>query len=127
MRTRILIVDTSTLIIRRLGELVSESSDIETVDMSTSYLDASRKIKGHPPDIVLLDLALPTNNSIKLLREIKNENPEIFVIVVSDTPDERIKNQCEQAGADYFFDKYNEFEKIPCAIREITSEAKYPL
>jgi DNA-binding NarL/FixJ family response regulator len=127
MRTRILIVDTSTLIIRRLGELVSESSEIEAVDMSISYSDASKKIQGNPPGIVLLDLALPANNSIKLLREIKKENPKIFVIVVSDTPDERIKNQCERAGADYFFDKYNEFEKIPVAIREITSGAEYPL
>lgn len=115
-----MIVDKSTLLTRRLGELVSESDAIENVEMSISYSDASKKIKGHPPDIVLLDLALPGNKSIKLLREIKRENPKIFVIVVSDTPDERIKKQCEQVGADYFFDKYNEFEKIPGAIRQIT-------
>lgn len=122
-----MIVDNSTLIVRRLGELVSESAEIEGVDMSISYTDASKKIQGNPPGIVLLDLALPANNSIKLLKEIKRDNPKIFVIVVSDTPDERMKNQCERAGADYFFDKYNEFEKIPGAIREITSGIEHPL
>lgn len=123
MRTRILIVDTSTVLIQRLRDLVSESPDIETIDMSISYSDASKKIKGNRPDIVLLDSALPANDSIKLLREIKKEHPKGFVIVVSDTPDEREKFHCEQAGADYFFDKYNEFEKIPDAIHQITSGA----
>ena len=123
MRPRLLIVDTSTIMIRRLGELVSESGGIENIEVSISHLDASKKIKRNPPDIVLLDLGLPANDSIKLLRGIKKENPEIFVIVVSGTPDERIKDQCEKAGADCFFDKYNEFEKIPEVIRQITSEA----
>lgn len=123
MRPRILIIDTSTLMIRRLGELVSESGGIENIEVSISYLDASKKVKRNPPDIVLLDLGLPVNDSIRLLRGIKKDNPEIFVIVVSGTPDERIKGQCEQAGADCFFDKYNEFEKIPEVIRQITSEA----
>lgn len=123
MRSRILIVDTSTLMIRRLGELVSESGGIEKIEVSISYLDASKKIKSNPPDIVLLDLGLPAKDSIKLLRMIKRDNPEIFVIAVSGSADERIKRQCEQAGADCFFDKYNEFEKIPDVIRQITSAA----
>lgn len=117
-----MIVDTSTVMIQRLRDLVSESPDVETIDMSISYSDASKKIKGNRPDIVLLDLAHPANDSIRLLQEIKKGNPKIFAIVVSDTPDERIKSQCEHEGADYFFDKYNEFEKIPGAIRQITSE-----
>lgn len=118
-----MIVDKSTLLTRRLGELVTESAEIEDIEISISYLDASKKIKSNPPDIVLLDLALAGNNSMELLREIKKDNQKIFVIVVSDTPDERIKKQCEQAGADYFFDKYKEFEKIPDAIRQIASMA----
>ena len=87
MRLRILIVDTSTLMIRRLGELVSESGGIENIEVSISHLDASKKIKRNPPDIVLLDLGLPVNNSIRLLRGIKKENPGILVIAVSGTPD----------------------------------------
>ena len=121
MRARILIVDTSIVMIQRLRELVSESPGIETIDTCLSYSEASKKIKRNSPDIVLLDLDLPANDSIELLQEIKNENPERFVIVISGTSDERVKVKCEKVGADYFFDKYNEFEKIPDAIRQITS------
>ncbi len=121
MRKRILIVDTSTVIIQRLKELVSESLNIEAIELSVSYPDALKKIKKKLPDIVLVDLALAARESIEFLREIKKENPKISVIVLSDTLDKRIKNQCELAGANYFFDKYNEFEKIPGAIKEITT------
>lgn len=120
MRKRVLIVETSTVIIQRLRDLVSESLNVEAIDISTSYSDASKKIRRNEPGIVLLDLA-PEKDSIKLLREIKKERPEIVVIVLSDTADERIKDQCEQLGAEYFFDKYKEFEKIPGVIQQITS------
>lgn len=114
-------MDTSTVIIQRLKDLVSESLNIEAIDMSVSYSDASKKIKSNLPDIVLLDLALPANESIEFLRRMKKENPQISVIVLSDTSGKRIKDQCESEGVNYFFDKYNEFEKIPGAIKEITS------
>ena len=121
MGIRILIVDTSTLVIRRLGELVSGSPEIDAVDMAISCSDAAKKLKDTHPDVVLLDLGLSLNNFIKFLKDIKKEYPKISVIVVSDAPEEKIKFQCKQAGADYFFDKYNEFEKIPCAISKIAS------
>lgn len=127
MGIRILIKDTSSLIVRRLGELVSGSPDIEAVDMAISCADAAKKLKGKKPDVVLMDLGVPLNDFIRLLKEIKKDYPKILVIVISDSPDERIKKQCEQAGADYFFDKYNEFEKIPAAIRTIASGSKFPL
>jgi DNA-binding NarL/FixJ family response regulator len=121
MGIRILIVDTSTLIIRRLGELVSSSPEIDAVDMAISCSDAARKLRERKPDVVLLDLGMFFSNFIRLLKDIKKNYPDIFVIVVSDSPDERIRSQCEQAGADYFLDKYNEFEKIPDTIRSIAS------
>lgn len=119
-------MDTSTLVIRRLGELVSGSPEIDAVDMAISCSDAAKKLKENP-DVVLLDLGISLNNFIKLLKEIKKEHPKIFVIVLSDSPDDRIKTQCEEAGADYFFDKYNEFERIPAAIRKIALGIQCPL
>lgn len=122
MKKRILIVDTSTAIIQRLKDLVSESASIEAIELSENCSDASEKIKENLPDIVLLDLALPAHSSIEFLREMKKENPQISVIVLSDAPGKRMKEQCESAGSDYFFDKYNEFEKIPGAIEEIAAK-----
>lgn len=120
-------MDTSTIVIQRLRDLVSQSPNVEAIETSTSYSEASKRIRNDEPGIVLLDLGLPASNSIKLIEEIKQGNPEIAVIVISDTPDERLKDQCEQAGADYFFDKYTEFEKIPGAIHQITTGKEYPL
>lgn len=118
---RALIVDTSTVIIQRLKDLVSEALNIEDIELSVSFPDALKKIKTNLPGIVLLDLASPVNASVRFLWEIKKENPQIAVIVLSDTPGKKIKEQCESAGADYFFDKYDEFEKIPGTIKEICS------
>ncbi|KAA9040495.1 response regulator [Ginsengibacter hankyongi] len=119
MKKRLLIIDTSTAVIQRLKELVSESLNIEDIELSASFSAASKNIKNNLPDIVLLDLTLPVNESIEFLKKIKKENPGMSVIVLSDAVDERTEEQCKLAGADYFFDRYNEFEKIPGAIEEI--------
>lgn len=119
MKKRLLIIDTSTAVIQRLKELVSESLNIEDIELSASFSAASKSIKNNLPDIVLLDLTLPVNESIEFLKKIKKENPGMSVIVLSDAVDERTEEQCKLAGADYFFDRYNEFEKIPGAIKEI--------
>ena len=121
MKKRLLIIDTSTVIMQRLKELVSESLDIEHIELSANFSTASKNIKDSLPDIVLLDLTLPLNESIEFLRKIKKENSRMAVIVLSDAVDERIEEQCKVAGADYFFDRYNEFEKIPGAIQEISA------
>jgi len=121
MKKRLLIVDTSTVIIQRLKELISESLNIEDIELSASFSAATKNIKNNLPDIVLLDLTLPVRESIEFLRKIKKENPRMPVIVLSDAVDDRIQERCKLAGADYFFDRYNEFEKIPGAIKEISA------
>lgn len=40
-------------------------------------------IDEHKPDIVMLDLVMPTFNGIEILREVKREHPDIPVIMCS--------------------------------------------
>lgn len=121
---RILIVDSSIVLIQRLISLVSESINIEEIEFSLSYEEAIEKIKNTVFNIVLIDLSLPENKSIEFVRKLKQQHNDVSIIALSDLSDQRMIDKSIESGADIVFDKYNEFEKIPGAIKNIVSLKK---
>lgn len=116
------IVDNSIEIIHRLKELLSDNQYIKKIQYAVSYTEASVQLRKNRPDIVLLDINMPENKSYRLLKEIKSGNRKTVVIVLSIHTDSVVQNMCISLGADYFFDKYHEFEKIPGIINKINGK-----
>lgn len=120
----VLIVDTSSQVMERLEEIISEAENVCAIYKAVSYEEAIKLFKKNKPDAVLLDSGLPGNKSVDLLREFKKINAAAVVIVLSIRMDDHTQEQCISLGADFFFDKYNEFEKIPGVINSIATGKK---
>lgn len=118
---QILIVDSYREIINRLKDLVQETAGVKNILDASNYKDAVQLFRDKKPGVVILDINLPDNQSIDILKEIKNSALGTHVIVLSIHVNEQLQNQCELQGADYFFDKYHDFEKIPRVIEYIVS------
>jgi DNA-binding NarL/FixJ family response regulator len=108
----ILIIDNSIQIIERLEEIISETKKISAIHRALSYEDAKILYKKNKYDAVLLDINLPQNKSLKLLKEIKKTGSKTCVIMMFTHMDNYIMEQYKTLGADFFFDKYFDFEKI---------------
>ncbi len=120
----ILIVDSSQLILERLADILSETAKKKMVYLANTYAAAANLVKTIQPDIILLDIYLTENKSIALLKEIKSDNKDTKVIMLTNDIDFVNEKRYWLAGADYILDKYNEFEKIPAAIDMIGIENK---
>jgi len=116
---RVLIADKSELITQRLEELLSETTFHLMIDNASSYKEAQQLFKQNGHDVVVMDINLPGHTSYQLLKEIKEESPKTVVIVLSICLDEHIQQQCSKLCADFFFDKYHEFENVPMIISEM--------
>ena len=109
---RVLIVDSSVRIIERLEEMIAEAGNITAVHSTVSFEEAKKLFKENKYDAVLLDIDLPGNESLKLLKEIKSTGEETCVIILFTHINSYVQQQCESLGVGFFFDKYYEFEKI---------------
>lgn len=109
---RILIVDKSIHLLERLEEIFVETEDISLILKTVSYEKATVLFKENKPDVVLVDINPSRNEAFKLLKEIKGTGYKTSIIILSDNTDENIREQCKLQGADFFLDKYYEFEKI---------------
>ncbi len=112
---KILIADSSIFILDRLENLILERFSNAAVLRTGSYKDAMMLFKEQLPDIVLLDVSMP--KSLSLLGEIKKIQSKTFVIVLSIQIDLEVDKKYSLRGADFFLDKYYEFEKIPGIIK----------
>jgi len=122
---KVLIVDSSSAIISRLKELLAELDTIKKIYDATKCKNAMALVKKHKPDIVLLDINLPKNESFDCLSEIKKlHNATVFIALANRGSSEVDAVKFKLKGVEFFFDKYHEFEKIPQAIRQIAKKNK---
>ena len=117
---RILIVDSSVLIIDRWQHDLNELDFVSLVYGAVSYKDGIRLFEQINPDVILLDSNLARKEWIRLLKEIKSINKTKTVIVFSNGKDDHIQKISSAFGADYILDKYHDFEKIPLILRSIS-------
>jgi DNA-binding NarL/FixJ family response regulator len=116
---QVLIIESFAPVIHRLEEMLSEVDIVTAIYSTVSYDKEIDFFIAKKPDVVLLGISLSENKSIKLIGEIKAADSKIQVIVLSMNMDEYIYNQCKSSGADYFLDKYHDFEKLPEVISAI--------
>jgi DNA-binding response OmpR family regulator len=112
LQTTIFIVDDSSIIRERILEKLGMLPTTSTVFQAKDYQSANQIIDKEQPDIAILDIQLPDGSGIDLLSKIKNMRKETVVIMLTNYPYSIIRKRCAELGADYFFDKSTEFEKV---------------
>ncbi len=120
---KVLLVDSSLLVIQRLEEMLSEMNNVRTIHKALSYEEAKKMMNTDSFSLVVLDSGLRTG-AIKLLKKIKKNTSPAYVIVLSNHYDDYILRECKTHGADFIFDKYHEFGKISGVIDEIVANRR---
>ena len=82
MPIKVLVVDDSIVYRTKLQLSLSKNADIKVVACASSAEEATKKISWYSPDVITLDIEMPTIDGIAFLRELSPEKP-LPVIVVS--------------------------------------------
>lgn len=109
---RVLIADNSALVRERLTYLLADLKGVEIAGQAKDALEVRRLAKRLKPDVAILDVGMPKGAATDLLCDVKKENPSAKVIVLTNNAYPEIRNKCFDEGADYFFDKSTEFQKV---------------
>ena len=118
-KINIAIVDDSEVIRQRIASKLSTMNGIEVVWQAEDLNDSYESLDKQKPDAVILDIQLPGGNGIELLEHIKKLHKDIVTIMLTNYPINQFRKKCIDAGADFFFDKSTEFEKVFCVIKSM--------
>ncbi len=114
---RVLIVEDSPIIRERLVALFADLSNIAIVGLAEDGFKAKALFRQHRPDAVVLDIQLPGINGMDLLAQFKQEQPACVVMVLTTYAFKEFRQRCTALGADHFFDKFTEFERVKQVLR----------
>jgi DNA-binding NarL/FixJ family response regulator len=120
---KIIIVEDSGLIRERILQLPMVKVS-EVVGITDSYQDAINLINELSPDTIILDLFLTASSGIEVLKYIRKNQIGCKIIVLTNHNIPVIKMYCLNLGADYFFDKANEFNKVDEVLNDLMTSDK---
>ena len=98
-RIRILIADDHQLIRAGIRALLEAESELEVVGEATDGLDVIAKARALQPDVILLDLQMPRKTGIEAIEEIKRDNPQARILVLTSFADDTRVFMAMKAGA----------------------------
>lgn len=112
------IVEDSVHIQNRLRAFVEELPDVHVVGVASEVENAYRAIIDVNPDALILDLQLGDGNGLTLLKSIKQNKPNIKVVVLTNHSTDANRLHALRAGADNFLDKSTDFEQISSILHD---------
>jgi CheY-like chemotaxis protein len=83
------------------------------VNQARNLLTALTAIKRRPPDVICLDVAMPTGNGLQLCRMLREDprTSNIPIVIVTGNPSLEVRNECQHMGA-YFVPKTEQFWRL---------------
>src|ERR687889_2011891 len=112
---RVLVVDDRVDVRQVFAAVLDGQPDLEVVGQAGSLADASAILEG--VDVALLDRGLPDGDGLKLMRPLREANPQARGLVMSLTAQMSHREDAIEAGADGGIDKLGSFERMFAAGR----------
>jgi DNA-binding NarL/FixJ family response regulator len=109
---KLLLVDDFNKVRNALKKLLSPIKGLEIAGEAKNAAEAIYKTKKLKPDLIILDISMPNGNGFEVLKEIKKIRSATKVILLTNFATEQFRKKGFELGADYFFDKSTEFEKV---------------
>ena len=115
----VLIVDDMARVRQGLQTILQLSTGFEVVGEAGNGLEAIQAAEKLRPDVVLMDLEMPGLGGLEATRRIKEQHPDMGVVILTIHGSEEVREQAMKAGSDAFIEKEAPTEQLMAAIREV--------
>ena len=120
---RLFIADDSDAVVDRLADLLLDAvPGAHLIGRACNVPEAIDGVRAMNPDALILDLQMPGGTGLAVLRAIRLDHPRLQVLVCTNYPSPKYREECLESGANFFLDKSKEFEMIPVILRGIIKE-----
>ena len=118
---RVFIADDHAIVREGLKQILAEQRDIVVAGEAETGLDAVKLFRKSRCNVMLLDISLPDRNGIEVLKQIKSENPELAVLMLSMHREDQYAIRSLKAGAAGFLLKATPPERLIAGIETVAA------
>lgn len=122
---RVLLVDDHTMLREGLSFLLSHVGGIQIVGGVSSGEEAVNSLKDYNPNVILMDIMMGGMTGIEATRWIKEQEPDMKVIIISSEVKKEFVSAGIKCGIDGYLPKDADKETLIEAIKAVSRGEKY--
>lgn len=122
---RIMIADDHAIVRQGLRQIISETPDIKVMGEAETGFQAIKVVRQKVFDVMLLDISLPDRNGIEILKQIKKDQPNLAILMLSMHTEHEFAIRALKAGAAGYLNKQSAPAQLVTAIRQVANGDKY--
>ena len=122
---RVFIADDHAIVREGLKQILADSRDIVVAGEADNGLDALKLFRRASCHVMLLDISMPDRSGIDVLKQVKKEQPEMAVLMLSMHREDQYAIRSLKAGAAGYVTKQSAPQELVTAIRQVAAGQKY--
>ncbi|MEX1139014.1 MAG: response regulator transcription factor [Bacteroidota bacterium] len=119
MTTRVFIVDDHELMREGLKTVLENHSRIKVSGEAGSFKEFTSSFHNGSADVIVLDISLPDQNGLEVLKYIRDNHPSAAVLILSMHPEERFALRALKGGALGYLNKQTAGKELVKAIETV--------
>ncbi len=121
----VLIADDHEVARHGIRAILESERDLRVVAEAGNGREVMEKIKSCVPDVVLMDIGMPEMNGMETTRRLRQEFPNIEVLILTMHFSEELLNEAVQAGAKGYVLKNDADEELIGAVHSVSRHRSY--
>ncbi len=121
----IFIADDHAIVREGLKQILAADPGIIVAGEAGNGQELLIAVRKHRYDVILLDISMPDRSGIEILKQLREEKPDIPVIMLSIHPEDQYAIRCIKAGASGYLTKDTSPENLVKAIRKVSCGGRY--
>lgn len=113
----VLLIDDHLVFAESLSRLLADEADIEVLGVVTNANGAVDEVRRLGPRVVLLDYQLPDRDGVQLAADIKESMPEVMIVMLTGSTEDRVLLGAIEAGCSGFLTKDRAAAEVGEAVR----------
>lgn len=118
-KIRALLVDPDQASQQRVKDVLQSTDDAALIGCSSGFDETFQDLQSVTPDLVLLDLLLPERGASRITRRLRNESPDVGIVVLTLHDEKACLLEYLNWGARGFLLKPVEHDALLTAVREV--------
>ena len=122
---KVLVADDHAVVRRGIRQILTEEPDILVGGEASTAQEVRDLVRGQRWDAIVLDINLHGGNGLELLSELRRDNRDVRVLVLTVYPEDQYGVRAIRAGAAGFLTKESAPDKLIEAVRKIAGGGRY--
>ena len=121
----VLLADDHAIIRDGLKQILADTPDLCVCGEAANGVEVMYQARARDWDVLVLDISMPGRNGLELIRMIKDEKPDLSILVLSMHHEEQYAVRALQAGASGYLTKESDGDLLVLAIRRVAGGGVY--